>query len=242
MKIERTKINLNSIQQESKNTFELNYELKILEVLKYSDGSNEFLPHKSRKKSLEQEQLSLGEKGELKVFELGKITYNFAKRLDPLIKATYKGKDILFWKNPEETFGFGIIVSLLIYFPKISIILLSLCLVFAKGYLISLVQTSMRKKDISKRLFPPEENLNFLHQIMELYCNFFQNFSQLLKEDDKTKLITLVEIICKCGFIFFVLSLVLSLETLVLIGIWLVLFFTSSTGRRAIQAFWPQLL
>lgn len=77
---------------------------------------------------------------------------------------------------------------------------------------------------------------------MEIYCNVFENFYSILKDDDKTTLITLVEIICKCGFVLFVISLLLSLSTLIVLGLWLVLFFTSSTGQRAIRAFWPQLL
>lgn len=40
---------------------------------------------------------TIGERGNLRMIELGKLTYSFAKRLDPLVSVTNKAKALIFW-------------------------------------------------------------------------------------------------------------------------------------------------
>lgn len=59
----------------------------------------------------------------------------------------------------------------MVLFPKLSVIFISLSLIFARGYIINKVQ--ILNIDHSKRLLPPDENLNFLKETMEMYCDVY---------------------------------------------------------------------
>lgn len=77
---------------------------------------------------------------------------------------------------------------------------------------------------------------------MEVYYDAFEAVYEFMKEDDRTKIITIVQIITKCGVVLLVLQLIFSLEALIVIGIWTVLFSTSSSGKRMRKALWPKII
>jgi large-conductance mechanosensitive channel len=103
-----------------------------------------------RKKSMAEEiRTTFGENGSVKVLELGKIMYSFAKRLDPLVAVTKEVHKILSWKRPEVTMAYGLLLSLVVLFPKISTIIFSLCLIFGKGYFINQLERSVSRVAIT---------------------------------------------------------------------------------------------
>jgi hypothetical protein len=51
-----------------------------------------------------------------------------------------------------------------------------------------------------------------------------------------------VQIVTKCGVVLLILELILSIEALIILGIWAALFLTSSTGIRARHYFGPKIL
>jgi len=55
MKLERKQVSLNPIKSGDTNTYDLTYDLKIFEVLKSSDGFNQFQSRKDKKHSFEHE-------------------------------------------------------------------------------------------------------------------------------------------------------------------------------------------
>lgn len=75
-----------------------------------------------------------------------------------------------------------------------------------------------------------------------MYCDIFQNITYFLQEDDKTKIITIVQIICKGGILLSILSLIFSLEHLLVIGIWSALLMTTAPGQRIWYMLWPHIV
>jgi gamma-glutamyl phosphate reductase len=59
--------------------------------------------------------------------------------LDPMVKIINKIKLIFSWQMPEFTILFGIILTLIVLFPKVSIIVVSLCLFFGRTYIITAI-------------------------------------------------------------------------------------------------------
>ncbi len=58
--------------------------------------------------------------------------YEFAQRLDPLIYVFNRVSDLFMWKNPYKTLSMGILLTLVIYNLKISILVGGLLLYFGK--------------------------------------------------------------------------------------------------------------
>ena len=42
------------------------------------------------------------------------------------------------------------------------------------------------------KLLPPEENLQLLYNMMEMYCNMYEGVLNFLSADDRTKVITVI--------------------------------------------------
>ncbi len=92
------------------------------------------------------------------------------------------------------------------------------------------------------KLLPPEENLQLLYNMMEIYCNMYEGVLNFLSADDRTKVITVIEIACKCGIVLTIVIVFLSLEVLIIMGIWALLFLTSSTGKRFLAFITPKVV
>jgi hypothetical protein len=130
----------------------------VTEQRKKVEGRNEYLPVKSSraKTSMAEDIMAkVGEMSNLKILELGKAMYSFANSLDPLVAATKKAKQLLEWRRPEVTIALGVLLSLLVLFPKFSIIIFSVFLIFGKGYIITQFQKSVSKEEAPMRLLPP---------------------------------------------------------------------------------------
>ena len=109
-----------------------------------------------KRKTLDQDpDPTLDERGHIKFIELGRITYAFAKRLDPLVKVHNIIKNIILWKHPELTLMFGLSLSVLVFFPKISILLFCLFLIFGRNIIGNKIESIIPRQDLSLRLLPP---------------------------------------------------------------------------------------
>ena len=62
-------------------------------------------------------------------------------------------------------------------------------------------------KNQHKRMIVPEENMYFLQNGMDWYCLWYENGCQFLFNDDKTLLVTLINLLCKMGTALIVLLL-----------------------------------
>lgn len=101
----------------------------------------------------------MDEKTHVKYLQLSRLTYSFAKRLDPMVKFYKTVKSVLFWQVPEVTIAFGIVLTVIVLFPRISLLIVSLFLIFGRGFIVNMMEGYMvkiDKIDYSKRLLPPE--------------------------------------------------------------------------------------
>jgi hypothetical protein len=60
---------------------------------------------------------------------------------------------------PEVTIAFGIVLTVIVLFPRISLLIVSLFLIFGRGFIVNMMESYMvkiDKIDYSKRLLPPE--------------------------------------------------------------------------------------
>ena len=62
--------------------------------------------------------------------------YNFAQRLDPTIKMHKRVRSLVRWKNPTKTLMFGLLLTLSIIYPKLSVGVFCLFLIFGKNLII----------------------------------------------------------------------------------------------------------
>lgn len=102
------------------------------------------------------------EEGKLELWKMGILMYNFAQRLDPALEIYHSTRSLLLWNKPWITFLFGVILSFAILYPTASVFFLSLFLMFGRQIFISHIQAYQRKKDVSKRVILPKENMVFL--------------------------------------------------------------------------------
>lgn len=77
---------------------------------------------------------------------------------------------------------------------------------------------------------------------MQLYCNIYEKVSDFLKNDDRTKIIAILELICKCAVFLFVFSLIFSFQTFLATAVWVALLSTTQTGLKILRIMIPQLL
>ena len=101
---------------------------------------------------------------------LGILVFEFAQRLDPLIYMYHFMIDLFSWKSPYNTIAMGIILTLVIYNLKISILVVGILLYFGKDFIFKRIQKLSKHKNIHKRLIVPEENAYFLQHSMDNYC------------------------------------------------------------------------
>jgi hypothetical protein len=81
-----------------------------------------------------------------------------------------------------------------------------------------------------------------LKELMEFYYDTFESVEEFFREGDRTKILTVVQIITKCGVVLLILELLFSIEVLIVVGIWMLLFLTTSTGVRARKYFSSKLI
>lgn len=170
------------------------------------------------------------------------MAFNFAKRLDPLVSLYKKMLALFEWENPEQTLTFGFILSALVLFPKISIFILSLSLVLGKQKIFKKVQAIQAEKDITERIFLPEENMVFLQNFMEMYCEAFAKINKLLRQEDRTNIVMVVEIFCKCAAFVIILLFIFSIQYLIVASIWGALLFLSPLRNRILRFMKPRIL
>lgn len=82
--------------------------------------------------------------------------FNFAQRLDPLIYVLNGIIRLITWKKPLYTFGLGLLLTLVIYNLKISILVGGLLLYFLKDTLFRKIERIHKYRNIHKRLMVPE--------------------------------------------------------------------------------------
>lgn len=81
--------------------------------------------------------------------------YNFSNRLDPVIKLNNRMKTVLSWQDPIKTLIFGCLLTFMIIYPRITIGLFGMVIIFGRHYIINKAADYELKKDISKRLIVP---------------------------------------------------------------------------------------
>lgn len=196
-----------------------------------------------QKKSIQDEPDHLStEQGKLELLKMGVLMYNFANRLDPTMKISKNLVSLFKWENPTYTIIFGVLVTFLIAYPKLSIALFSLFLVFGRNFIIKKAATVELWQDPSKRLLLPPENVLFLQDNMQGYCDLFEVINKFLRSEDKSTIITMVNIICKLGAIVLFLSIFFSLEILMIMGLWIGLLVLSPARKSLIKNLKPKLM
>ena len=86
---------------------------------------------------------------------MGYLCYNFAQRIDFVVRTHEKMKSLFEWDKPEETFGIAFLLSFMVICPKISISIFSLALLFGKQKIYKKMYSFQGKEDPSKRLLLP---------------------------------------------------------------------------------------
>ena len=66
--------------------------------------------------------------------------YNFAQRLDPTVQVYRMAKMILSWEKPLITTLFGCLLSFMVIYPKVSLLIFSLFLMFGKHKIMKKLQ------------------------------------------------------------------------------------------------------
>lgn len=74
--------------------------------------------------------------GKLEILKLGSNAYNFSQRLDPVIWIINELEEIVSWRSPSLTIGFGVLLTVVIMNLKLSIFAGTLFLIFGKNILI----------------------------------------------------------------------------------------------------------
>lgn len=73
-----------------------------------------------------------------------------------MVEMSNRLKDLIFWKKPEQTIALGVALSFIILFPKLSILILSIFLIFGRNYIIERIERSALRRDTTNRLLPPQ--------------------------------------------------------------------------------------
>lgn len=144
--------------------------------MEMADDDDEMLPGNLRRTStlVDDNNPKLKEEaGKLEILRLGILVYEFAQRLDPLIFIYRAIVDIIIWKNPYKTVSMGIVLTLVIYNPKMTILLGALLLYFGKEFLFKKLEKLHSYKNCHKRLIVPEENAFFIQNSMDNYCFWY---------------------------------------------------------------------
>lgn len=81
--------------------------------------------------------------------------FNFAQRLDPLVYVFNSALSIITWKKPLYTIGLGLLLTVVIYNLKISILLGGLLLYFCKDTLFRKIERVHKYQNVHKRLMVP---------------------------------------------------------------------------------------
>ncbi len=75
-----------------------------------------------------------------------------------------------------------------------------------------------------------------------MYCDAYENITDVIQEDDRTFVITILQICSKVGIVIAILSLFIPLDILLVIAIWTILFSTSGPGKRLGKSIWPMVI
>lgn len=201
------------------------------------------MPKMKRKTTIKDEPEHMSnDEGKLQILKMGVLMYNFSQRLDPTLKVYRLMKSIFKWEKPFLTVLFGCSLSFMVLYPKLSILFLSLFLVFGRHMILKKLEEFQVQQDVSKRILLPEENVVFLQNNMEKYCELFESVNTFLRDEDRTQLINIVRLLTKLGFLLILLELIFPLQALLLGLIWTMLVVFSPFRDKIFDIFMPKIL
>lgn len=160
------------------------------------------------------------------MLKMGVLVYDFLSKLDPLVFICIKIKHIIYWKDPFMTILVGMLLTLIVIYPRMSLFSGALSLYFCRNFIIKKLQR-LHKYDGPRKSILPDENVYFLRNLVQLYCDIYDTFSQFIFKHDKTLLLYIINILCKTGGLIIILLFMIRVSHLVLIGIWIALLLTS---------------
>ncbi len=133
-------------------------------------------------------------------------------------------------------------MTLIVMNFKLSLFAGALFLIFGKNILIKKIEKINKKKNVHKRIFVPKENTVFMQTAMTTYTVVYEKIHEFCLNEDKTDVINLIHHICQASFIAFMLLFMLSLEQLIVIGVWGLLLLMSPSGVNFFKEIWPSFL
>ncbi len=115
--------------------------------------------------------------GKPEILRMGVLMYNFSQRLDPMVYLYAKIRNILLWQNPALTLAIGILLTIMLLNLKMSILIGGIALYCYSNVIIKKLEKVQKYKKTQKRLMVPDQNVFLVQQMMDSYCDIYEQIS-----------------------------------------------------------------